>query len=45
MAWVVMILMRENPFLGPLEGRGWALENETFLGPEMALYRTIEKSI
>jgi hypothetical protein len=29
-----MILMRENPFRGPLEG--WALKIKTFLGPEMA---------
>ncbi len=30
----VMILMRANPFRGPLEGVG--PENRDFLGPEMA---------
>ncbi len=33
MARDVMILMGENPFLGPLEGVG--PENRDFLGPEM----------
>jgi hypothetical protein len=30
----IMILMRENPFRGPLEGVGH--ENRDFFGPEMA---------
>ncbi len=34
MARDVMILMRENPFRGPLEGED--PENRDFLGPEMA---------
>jgi hypothetical protein len=28
----IMLLMRENPFRGQVEG-GWALDIETFLGP------------
>ena len=31
----IMILMRENPFRGPLEGV--SPENRDFLGPEMAM--------
>jgi hypothetical protein len=34
MAWDIMILVRENPFRGPLEGVG--PENRDFWGPEMA---------